>query len=168
LRAHTEPGAGTTLRLDLPLAPDAAPGEAFAAPAEDASAGALAGLHVLVVDDDPAVRVGTRFVLDDRGARVSVAADPAEALASALADRPDAALVDLRLGRGDSGLQLALRLRERWPGLVLILISGDRTPDAVRAADAAGLPVLGKPIDAEWLVRALRQAGGPTAGPSGR
>jgi signal transduction histidine kinase/ActR/RegA family two-component response regulator len=168
LRAHTEPGAGTTLRLDLPLAPDAAPGEAFAAPAESASAGALAGLHVLVVDDDPAVRVGTRFVREDRGARVSVAADPAEALASALADRPDAALVDLRLGRGDSGLQLALRLRERWPGLVLILISGDRTPDAVRAADAAGLPVLAKPIDAERLVHALRQANGPTAGPSGR
>jgi signal transduction histidine kinase len=168
LRAHTEPGAGTTLRLDLPLAPDAAPDEAFAASVEGVSAGALAGLHVLVVDDDPAVRAGTRFVLEDRAARVSVAADPAEALASARADRPDAALVDLRLGRGDSGLQLALRLRERWPGLVLILISGDRTPEAVRAADAAGLPVLGKPIDAEWLVRALRQAGGPTAGPSGR
>jgi two-component system, sensor histidine kinase len=168
LRVHTEPGAGTTLRLDLPLVPDAAPGEASAASAESASAGALAGLHMLVVDDDPAVRVGTRFVLEDRGARVSVAADPAEALASALADRPDAALVDLRLRRGDSGLQLALRLRERWPGLVLILISGDRTPDAVRAADAAGLPVLAKPIDAERLVHALRQASGPTAGPSGR
>jgi DNA-binding response OmpR family regulator len=123
---------------------------------------------VLVVDDEPAVRAGTRFVLEDRGARVSVAADPAEAMANALADRPDAALVDLRLGRGDSGLRLAQRLRERWPGLVLVLISGDRTPEAVRVADAAGLPVLGKPIDAEWLVRALRQAGGPTAGPSGR
>ncbi len=165
LSAYTEPDAGTTLRLELPLAPDAAPAEASAAPAEGASAGALVGLHVLVVDDEPAVRAGTRFVLEDRGARVSVAADPAEAMASALADRPDAALVDLRLGRGDSGLQLALRLRERWPGLVLVLISGDRTPEAVRAADAAGLPVLGKPIEAERLVRALRQAGGPRAAP---
>jgi signal transduction histidine kinase/ActR/RegA family two-component response regulator len=168
LRAHTEPDAGTTLRLELPLAPDASPGEASAAPAEGASAGMLAGLHVLVVDDEPAVRAGTRFVLEDRGARVSVAADPAEAMASALVDRPDATLVDLRLGRGDSGLRLALRLRERWPGLVLVLISGDRSPEALRAADAAGLPVLGKPIDAERLVRALRQAGGPTAAPSVR
>jgi hypothetical protein len=168
LRAYTEPDAGTTLRLELPLAPETAPREMSAAPAEASVAGRLAGLHVLVVDDEAAVRAGTRFVLEDRGARVSVAADPAEAMASALADRPDAALVDLRLGRGDSGLRLAMRLRERWPGLVLVLISGDRTPEAIRAADAAGLPVLGKPIDAERLVHALRQARGPTEVPSAR
>ncbi|RPH41426.1 MAG: response regulator, partial [Burkholderiales bacterium] len=159
LGVHTEPGAGTCVRLELPLIAGSAP---IASPADS-----LAGLHVLVVDDEPAVRAGTRFVLEDRGCRVSVAADPAEAMDAALADRPDVALIDLRLARGESGLQLAARLRGRWSGLAVVMIGGDLPQQAVEVATAAGLPVLGKPIEAERLVRALREASDRAAPPTG-
>jgi signal transduction histidine kinase/ActR/RegA family two-component response regulator len=158
LGVHAEPDAGTCVRLELPPAAAVSP----AAPGRDA---VLAGLHVLVVDDDPAVRAATRFVLEDRGCRVSLAADATEAMGAALADRPDLALLDLQLGRGDSGLQLAARLRERWGGLAVVMIAGERPRDALDAAAAAGWPVLGKPIDVERLVRTLQQASRSTATP---
>jgi signal transduction histidine kinase/CheY-like chemotaxis protein len=159
LGVNAEPGAGTCVRLELPPAAAVSP----VTPGRDA---VLAGLHVLVVDDEPAVRAATRFVLEDRGCRVSLAADATEAMGAALADRPDLALLDLQLGRGDSGLQLAARLRERWSGLAVVMITGERPRDALDAAAAAGWPVLGKPIDVERLVRTLQQASRSSAAPA--
>ena len=139
----SEPGAGTTVQMRLPLvapeasdAPSTAPhGEAAGAPrpgvarrahAPEPDDAALRGLSVLVVEDDEAFRATLLDLLQRAGAQAQgvrsaeVALDALQA-APAL---PQLVLSDICLGRGQDGLGLARSLRERWPALPVILMSG--------------------------------------------
>ena len=68
---------------------------------------------------------------------------------------PDVVLADLRLRGNDDGLQAVQRLRQSWPGLAALLVSGDTAPEQLRQAHAAGLRLLHKPVVLEALVRAI-------------
>ncbi len=117
-------------------------------------------LDVLVVEDDPVSALLARAVLERLGHEV----DERRSLAAAmtrLSDRPDAVLVDLRLGDGD-GLDLvrafaAPAAGERRPILIATSGGGDA---AIRAAAlAAGADLfLEKPVSAERLCRAFEEA----------
>jgi two-component system OmpR family response regulator len=86
--------------------------------------------HIVVVDDDPAMRKMIGEYLEDAGLRVSDAAD-GEAL-TRLIDRapPDLVILDLKLGRED-GLDLMRRLGERCD-VPVIVITGHRRDEADR------------------------------------
>ena len=57
--------------------------------------------HVLVVDDDRAVRESLRRSLEFNGYTVSLASDGAEALASIAGHIPDALVIDVMMPRLD-------------------------------------------------------------------
>jgi DNA-binding NarL/FixJ family response regulator len=86
-------------------------------------------IRVLTVDDHPALRAGVWAMLrSEPGFQPAGAvAEPAEALERAAAVRPDVALVDFRLGRGN-GLQLChdLRRLERPPRTLIYSAYGER------------------------------------------
>jgi two-component system, sensor histidine kinase len=156
LTVESQPGRGSTFTLRMPHARGAgSPVEPVLAAA---STPPLAGLNVLVIDDEANVRLGTQLLLEGLGCTVSLVRDTDEACEVAVVDRPDIVLADMRLAGDDSGLRAVARLRALQPGLPALLISGDTAPDRLREARQAGLPLLHKPVSAELLARSITEA----------
>jgi signal transduction histidine kinase len=151
LEMVSRPDAGTGFYLMLPLA---STGPAGAAPAPRAEPATVGG-HVLVVDDEEGVRQGMRMLLESLGARVTLAEGEADALAAARLDPPDFLLSDLRLRGEQSGIALVASMRLLLPGIPALLISGDTSPERLREARAANIPLLHKPVLPEQLCQAL-------------
>lgn len=72
------------------------------------------GLRVLVVEDERAVRLLLRRLLEDAGAQVTAVASPTEALAEFERAAPDLLLSDIRMPGGD-GYELIRRVRALPP-----------------------------------------------------
>ena len=151
LEMVSQAGAGTSFYLIFPAA--TAPAWRAAAPAEVLNP--LHGKHVLVVDDESAVRLGMQALLAGLGARVTLASGSAAALHCARHDPPDLLLADLRLRDGDTGIATVQALRRLQPQLAAILISGDTSPERLREAQQARLPLLHKPLPLALLIQAV-------------
>jgi len=110
------------------------------------------GREVLVVDDDPRVRAGLVRMLDRGGYRTREAGGAAEAM-DLLSQAPaDLVLADLMMPDID-GLALIEMVRQRHPGLPVVVVSGAGDPELRRRATAAGaLAFLSKPVCAERLL----------------
>lgn len=115
---------------------------------------------ILVVDDDASfARVLVRS-LQRRGFRARSAASAAEALAACHPEPPTHAVLDLMLGEGEDGLQLMRTLRERVPGLRVLLLTGYASiATAVEAIKRGADDYLAKPADASAVLRALGLVG---------
>ncbi|HEY4636801.1 MAG TPA: response regulator transcription factor [Burkholderiales bacterium] len=96
-------------------------------------------LRVLLVDDHALVRAGMRSLLQDLPdvEVVAEAGDGAEALAAAERERPDVVLMDIAM-KGMNGLEAAARLRERLPGVKVIILSMHTSEEYVLLALRAG------------------------------
>ncbi len=150
LMLESDGGSGTTFRTRLPLAvaePDASDDIQ-----QDES---LAGRVVLVLDDDPMVRGAYLNALRSMGCRVLPAATIDDALAHCVDARPDAVVVDYRLGGGADGLMAIDRLRETVPDMPIVMVTADADPALVDAAQRRAAPLLRKPVDSHTLGRAL-------------
>ncbi len=160
------PGAGTTVTLYLPESLGLSTLHPAAAGCEQLPA----HMPVLLVEDDPDVRVATRLLLAAMGCEVSECPDAESAIehlsAAQRLGRPYRLLLtDIALGAGRSGLDLARHARQHLPSLSIVVMSGfpDQTPDA--ASDG---PVLRKPFTraelAAALLRSLQSAPGHEPG----
>ena len=95
--------------------------------------------RLLVIDDDPLMAHLLREVLQRKGFEVTTARSAAEARDALIAFDPDIVLVDLELGGGPSGVDVAHLIHERHPGVVIIILT--RYPDLATAGFAdASLP----------------------------
>jgi PAS domain S-box-containing protein len=117
---------------------------------------------VLLVEDDHAVRMTTRRVLESKGYKIREAACPREALELWKSCGPefDLLLTDIIMPEGMTGRTLAERLREQRPDLKVIFMSG-YSPDVVDK-DSAFLRrtrsyFLQKPSSARTLLQTMRQ-----------
>ncbi|CAN7644720.1 response regulator transcription factor [Phenylobacterium sp. LjRoot219] len=120
--------------------------------------------RILVADDQPIVRLAVRNLLEDRGFLVcGEAADGEAALALAMAEAPDVALLDVMMPRL-SGIGVAHCLREQRADVKVLLYSMWEDEGTVLSAVAAGVRgYLLKNEGAEELERAvLRVAGNRT------
>ncbi|WP_085316199.1 PAS domain-containing hybrid sensor histidine kinase/response regulator [Derxia lacustris] len=157
VRIESQPGKGSTVALWLPCPPA---GAAAADPAEPAAAAAAPSCgSVLLVEDDDAVRRMVEGLLADLGLRVLAAGAGDAALALVDAGVPiDLLVSDIGLP-GLDGHQLAAEVRQRRPGLPVLLMTG-------YAERAEALParceIIAKPFDAERLAAQVRRllAGG--------
>jgi two-component system response regulator MprA len=112
--------------------------------------------HLLVVDDEPAVRDALRRALELEGYRVELAEDGADALARIAAREPDAVVLDLLMPVVD-GLTVARRLREQDnPVPILMLTARDSVGDRVAGLDAGADDYLVKPFALEELLARVR------------
>jgi CheY-like chemotaxis protein len=109
---------------------------------------------VLVVDDEPSVRLIARRMLECDGCTVFEAADGLAALAFLAEHGPvDMVVADLRMPNMD-GRALAACLASQCPRVPILFISGfERHPGDVTAL----APVLSKPFSAEQLCGGVRQ-----------
>jgi DNA-binding NtrC family response regulator len=112
---------------------------------------------VLVIDDDPVIRMFVCEILNERGFEVLAASSADEGL-GILQNRPDvrAVLTDIVMPGTLDGLGLVSEIRRRWPRLGVIIASG-RMP-AIAAANATETVFLEKPFDEAGLAAALSQA----------
>lgn len=152
------PGVGTQFTLLFPLLRDAAvPVVVADAPDEPPPLGALspaAGATILVADDEPALRSIVARSLEGYGFRVLQAGDGLAALEIVREQgAPDLVLTDLMMPRM-GGAELARRLQTRWPGLLVLFMSG-YSEDHLRRAGAleGGERVIEKPFTPETLLR---------------
>jgi two-component system response regulator AtoC len=116
--------------------------------------------RVLVVDDEPLVRELIVDVLRAHGheALVAEAADHALALLGGEGEPVALVLADHGLP-GLTGLELLARVRERWPALPAILLSGGADGELrARAAAAGARAVLAKPFSPAELTGAVAAA----------
>jgi DNA-binding NarL/FixJ family response regulator len=99
----------------------------------------MAPLRILLVDDHALVRAGMRSLLRDlpEVEVVAEAADGAEALAAAERERPDVVLMDIAM-KGMNGLEAAARMRERLPGVKVVILSMHTSEEYVLLALRAG------------------------------
>ena len=114
-----------------------------------------ASFALLVVDDEPLIRMDLADALREAGFLVHEAGDGLEALET-LARQAQIHLVltDVQMPRLD-GFGLARRLRAERPGLPVVLASGFVRADGV-PADLADLgPVLAKPFPLDVLLRRI-------------
>jgi CheY-like chemotaxis protein len=150
-------GRGSRFSIRLPRAAEAARPRRAAG-----SADLIAGLRLLVIDDDPEVRASTRLLLGQWGARVEVAPDldTAEALIAAGAAF-DICLSDYRLPGPVDGLGLIERLSRApaAPG-AFCLLTGDMSPDLLARADAAKVAIIHKPLHPARLRALLNHLAG--------
>jgi CheY-like chemotaxis protein len=117
---ETGEGKGRTFSIYLPAITETAD-EKSAAPNELRRAGA--GRRVLIADDEVAVAAIMREMLESAGYRARTAASGLEALAVAEEMQPDLAVLDLMMP-GANGGEVFFDLRERFPEMPIVLISG--------------------------------------------
>jgi two-component system response regulator MprA len=116
----------------------------------------MAGVRILVVDDDRAVRESLRRSLAFNGYDVDVAGDGAEALERVADQRPDALVLDVMMPRV-GGLETCRRLRADGDDVaILVLTARDSVADRVAGLDAGADDYLVKPFDLEELLARLR------------
>lgn len=151
---ESEPGRGTTVSLTMP----GAAAEAEEEPVDALQGTGLQGVRVLFIDDEEPVRSAMRHVLRRFGCDAVEAASSDEALERTRGFVPELVLADCRLGGGDNGIAAVARLRERWPALPAVLISGDTDAERLLEAERSGLPLLHKPVTLERLREAMTAA----------
>jgi DNA-binding response OmpR family regulator len=147
---------GTTFRVTLP---------AVSTPPSDADGAGeqvsftlrspLAGIRLLFVDDEPALRNGMEAFGKMRGFSVVVAADGAAALEAARTGGVDAVVCDLRMP-GMDGYAFHEQLRVERPGLAArtVFITGDVVTSISRGS-VSRQPVLTKPFSFDKIEEAL-------------
>jgi signal transduction histidine kinase/CheY-like chemotaxis protein len=143
ITVKSQVGCGSVFGVRVPVVPPRPEQLASALPETGTQ---LAGLRVLVVDDEPDVRAALYGLLQRWGCSVETAASPGQAL-SAGRVLPDLVLCDLRLNEGGSGFDVLDQLKARWGTSVLgIIVTVDVSSECIADAHARGYPLLHKPL----------------------
>ncbi len=156
IEVRSAPGQGATFTIYLPQAsPPASERAAAAIAAEPATTGR--GYRVLVVEDDDEVGRFSTELLEDLGYSVRRVADAKAALSILAADEFSVDLVfsDVIMP-GINGVELAGFIRERYPGLPVVLTSG--YSNVLAESAHRGFELIQKPYSVESLSRVLRKA----------
>jgi signal transduction histidine kinase/ActR/RegA family two-component response regulator len=141
---------GSTVTIELPL------------PAETPETGQrpLAGIRVLLVDDDKEMRSAVGAVLEQQGADVTAVASAAAALEALERSRPHVLLSDLSMP-GKSGYDLMREVAARDATLPAAALTAWGSEEDRGRALAAGFRMhLAKPLDAQTLVTAVASLAG--------
>jgi signal transduction histidine kinase/CheY-like chemotaxis protein len=160
------PGGGTEIRLFLPLLPHqpAAAEHAMAPPAAAAPAPRPGG-KILLVEDNDAVRLVTRYVLEHAGYGVIEAVDGDDAVAQFRAHRPELALVvsDLVMPKR-SGWEFYETVDGPASGVKFIFLSGySRELLQDKGISEKDITLLAKPLSPDellaWIAKEMAAAG---------
>ena len=138
-------GKGSTFTLYLPASRGATA-------AESKANGVQALGRVLIVEDDTVVAELAAGMLDELGFETVVAHSAKEALDRLTAgEKPKLIFSDIVMPGGISGIELARKVRDRFPELPILLTTGY----SEQVAGSHGFPVLQKPYEMDSLAAAL-------------
>lgn len=159
-------GLGATFTIRLPLAAmqsnetAAHPADEFAAETTGTARLALAGLRVLVVEDEPDARELLLLTLEGSGAKVEAVESAQEALTNLQLFKPDVLLSDIGLPI-ESGYELIRKVRSlpsEACNIPAVALTAFATEKDQRLALSAGFQVhLAKPVEPEVLVATIER-----------
>ncbi len=155
VHVRSKPGGGTTFFLFFPRAGSVGGPR----PESRARMGAATGRRqkILVVEDEPGIRMIASAILGNLGFRVLEAANGREALAM-LEQHPDIELLftDNVMPGGMNGLEVAKRARERNPDLRVLLTTGNgEDGHLLKGGLPEGMDFLAKPYEAVKLAEGV-------------
>ena len=109
----------------------------------------MAGEHILIVDDEPAIRKALRDVLEDEGYRVSAVGSGGDAVRAVTDEAPDLVFMDIWMPQMD-GLETLAEVKRVRPELTVVMISGHGTIEtAVKATRLGAWDFIEKPLSLE-------------------
>lgn len=156
LDARSEVGRGSVFSLLLPAAAKSVRSAGTVCGRTAVREAPLTRAHVLLVEDDPAVRGATRTLLAVEGYRVTAVASLREALQAAQqSEAIDLVIADYHLD-GETGMQVIAALREALDKRVkAILLTGDTSSFIRDIPEDSQLRIASKPINADELIDLL-------------
>ena len=115
-------------------------------------------MHILLVDDEPAICKALSLALTRSGYRVSTALSGESGMAIVRNEHVDALIIDLRIPdmRGDMFFELAAATQEQLRSRTLFT-TGDITERAQELIEACNCPMLRKPFDLKELMEWVRR-----------
>ena len=118
----------------------------------------MAGEHILVVDDEPAIQGTLRAVLEDEGYRVTTAGAGEQAIRLVTDEAPDLVFLDIWMP-GMDGLETLAELKRVRPEATVIMISGHGTIEtAVKATRLGAYDFIEKPMSLEKTLVSVTRA----------
>lgn len=112
-------------------------------------------IRILLVDDHEVIRSGVSSLLDGSAFEVEVAEDKRSAFQMAKAVKPDAILMDVRLGKED-GLKVLSEFLEAFPTVSGVILSAFDNPTYIARSIAAGAKdYLLKDVNRDLLIRSI-------------
>jgi PAS domain S-box-containing protein len=162
VRITSEVGRGTTFTISIPRSE----GQVIERQqASDNPDEAKRSLRLLVVEDNAQVAEVAVSILAERGHTVVSCASASEAMHMLTSGQPfDAILSDLVMPGEMNGLDLAQRVRERWPTLPVLLATG--YSDQASKAIKSGFPLISKPYQPAALLLAVETTAAAVAAPT--
>ena len=110
---------------------------------------------LVLAEDESLVRWFASDFLDEAGFKVFESCHAEEAL-TLLGSRPDVLVLmtDVEMGTGMNGFELAREVHERWPGVVIVVVSGRASPGSHDLPD--GAVFISKPYMPSVVVQVIR------------
>jgi two-component system, sensor histidine kinase len=158
LEVRSEQGKGSAFSFTLPSVvvgqqelPDTGR-EAAAAPE-----GQIRGAHILLVEDEAAVRNATLLLLSVEGYSVEAVSSLDEALKAAVnGEKIDLLITDYHLRNGETGLSVIAALRETvGRPLKALLVTGDTSMGVRRLSQDSNLRIVSKPVNANEMLNLI-------------
>jgi DNA-binding NtrC family response regulator len=114
-------------------------------------------MRILIVDDEPTVAEALAEAVRRQGHEALVTHQGAESLLAIRDDFPDGVFLDLIMP-GMSGVEVLRRIRDEWPGLPVVLVTGYPNVDDIDEARRLGIAdVIEKPMILRNLADALER-----------
>jgi CheY-like chemotaxis protein len=111
---------------------------------------------VLVVEDEPILRMSVVDLIEDAGFETVEAANSKQAI-QVLESRSDVSVIlsDIDMPPGIDGMALVAMVRDRWPPIAIILVSGQMASDDIKIPE--GGVFFSKPYRSTDVVAALKR-----------
>jgi two-component system, response regulator PdtaR len=115
--------------------------------------GRRSGLKILLVEDEPLILMDIEFQLQAAGHDVASVQNADRAIEILIKHRVDLILTDIDMPGSMDGLRLAAAVRDRWPPIQIVVMSGKKRPSVDELpARARFLP---KPVKPAELLKAI-------------
>ncbi len=112
---------------------------------------------ILIVDDEPSIRLMFRTALESSGYEAVEAGDGSSALSQLDDSSPDVVLLDLKMP-GMDGMETLRRMRETGNDTAVVIVTAlGSIPDAVAAMKLGAVDFLTKPVTPERLRRVVNE-----------
>ncbi|MDR2142656.1 MAG: sigma-54 dependent transcriptional regulator [Deltaproteobacteria bacterium] len=114
---------------------------------------------ILVVDDEKDIRLTLSGILADEGFLVAQASSGPEALERLEVSAPGVVILDLWMSGAEQGFEALARMREEYPQVPVIVISGHGNVEtAVKAVKSGAFDFIQKPLSADTILLAVNRA----------